>query len=627
MANKKTKNEFILLTQKRFLPFFLTQFLGAFNDNVFKNALIIMIAFQGAQLVHADPDLLTNLSAGLFILPFFLFSATAGQWIEKQEKSRAIRFIKMAEIGIMLMAALAFIFNALFVLIALLFLMGTQSTLFGPAKYSYIPQHLDETELIEGNALVQMGTFVAILVGTMTGGILIAGDNGKEAISITIIILAVLGYLSSRSIPLTPASSPDLKINWNVWSETLRNISFLKSNRTVFLSVLGISWFWFLGATYLVQLPSYTKTVLGGDEEVVTLLLTLFTIGIGSGSLLCNWLSGNKVELGLVPFGSIGLTLFGVDLYLSGPAIAPDITLGLVDFLNTSPWRLVADIVLTGFFGGLYIVPLFALVQQRSDPEHLSRIIAGNNILNALLMVLSAIFAIATLSAGLDIAELFLVIAILNTIVAVYIYTLVPEFFMRFLVWMLIHTIYRVRTKGLDNIPDKGACVLVCNHVSYVDAMIIAGCIRRPVRFVMYYKIYQLPILNFIFRTARTIPIAGKYEDADLLQKAFDEIDTALADGDIVCIFPEGKLTHDGTMRTFRDGVERIIKRRPVPVIPMALQGLWGSAFSRHSGSVISRLIKGFKSRVGLVVAEPVLPEGVSASALQEKVQHLYETT
>ncbi|HHO58715.1 MAG TPA: MFS transporter, partial [Thiotrichales bacterium] len=491
MKKKTTQNEFALLAQKRFLPFFVTQFLGAFNDNVFKNALIIMIAFQGSQIASIDTNLLTNLSAGLFILPFFLFSATAGQWIEKQEKGRAIRLIKLFEIFIMLLAALAFLYDALFALIGLLFLMGTQSTLFGPAKYSYIPQHLDETELVEGNALVQMGTFVAILIGTMTGGILIAGEHGRETISLTIIVLAALGYFASRYIPLTPASDPSLKINWHVWNETLRNIRFLRTNRTVFLSVLGISWFWFLGATYLVQLPNYTRLTLGGDEQVVTLLLTLFTVGIGAGSLLCNWLSGNKVELGLVPFGSIGLTVFGIDLFLSRPDVAPQTLLGVSEFLATSPWRLIADIVLIGFFGGLYIVPLFALVQQRCEPDHLSRVIAGNNILNSLLMVLSAIFAMVTLGSGLSIAGLFLLVAILNAVVALYIYTLVPEFFMRFMVWILIHTIYRVKTKGLENIPDSGAYVLVCNHVSYVDAMIIAGCIRRPVRFVMYYKIYH----------------------------------------------------------------------------------------------------------------------------------------
>lgn len=624
MINKKTAGQFELLTQKRFLPFFVTQFFGAFNDNVFKNALIILIVFQGAQLVEADTDLLINVAAALFILPFFLFSATAGQWIDKFEKSKSIRFIKLIEIIIMLLAAYAFIQGYIVMLVALLFLMGTQSTFFGPAKYSYIPQHLKDTELIEGNALVQMGTFVAILLGTILGGVMISMEQGRDYVGYAIVAFAIFGYISSRFIPVTPSLDEDLKINWNFFSETYRNIKFLKTNRIVFLSVLGVSWFWFLGATYLVQLPNYTKVNLGGNEQVVTFLLTLFTVGIGTGSLLCNRLSGKKVELGLVPFGSIGLTLFGIDLYLSRPEVIPAAIIGLNEFLTFDNFRLIIDVLFIGFFGGLYIVPLMALVQQRSNKEHMSRVIAGNNIINALMMVLSAITAIVVLSLGYSIAQLFLLVAILNALVAIYIYSLVPEFFMRFMVWLLIHTVYHVKSKGLDNIPDQGPVVLVCNHVSYVDAMIIAGCVRRPIRFVMYYKIYNLPVLNFVFRTARAIPIAGIYQDEKLLNKAFDDIDQALSEGDVVCIFPEGKLTSDGEMNTFRDGIERIISRRAVPVIPMALQGLWGSAFSRHKANLAFRILKGIKSRINLVLGDAVKAEEVTAAGLQKKVATLY---
>ena len=621
-----SENQFELLKQKRFLPFFLTQFLGAFNDNVFKNALIILIAFQGGQLVNenANIDVLTNISAALFILPFFLFSATAGQWIDKKEKSQSIRFIKLLEVVIMLGAAYAFYVGSIYALIALLFLMGTQSTFFGPAKYSYIPQHLGATELVAGNALVQMGTFVAILVGTMMGGILIASDEGRHWVAITIVVLAVLGYLVSRFIPQTPSLEPDLKINWNPFTETWRNIAFIHKERIVFLSVLGISWFWFLGATYLVQLPNYTKTILGGNEQVVTLLLTFFTLGIGGGSLLCNWLSGNKVELGLVPFGSIGLTLFGIDLFFAQPEFAPQSLIGISEFIsNSGSFRIVFDVLFIGLFGGFYIVPLFSLIQQRSEPQHLSRVIAGNNIFNALLMVLSAVMAIVLLGAGVSIAELFLIVAILNAVVAVYIYTLVPEFFMRFCVWLLIHSVYHVRKQGLDNIPDEGAAVLVCNHVSYVDALIIAGCIRRPMRFVMYYKIYNLPLLKSLFKTAGAIPIAGKYEDPELMERAFKEIEKALDNGDLVCIFPEGKLTRNGQMNKFRPGVERILQANSVPVLPMALNGLWGSAFSRHPSNIFLRILKGIRSSIELRI-EPLLPaENVTAEVLQKRVEKI----
>jgi 1-acyl-sn-glycerol-3-phosphate acyltransferase len=620
----RPENQFVLLKQKRFLPFFITQFLGAFNDNVFKNALIILIAFQGAQMVGGDTNTLTNLSAGLFILPFFLFSATAGQWIDKNEKSLSIRRIKLLEVVVMLFAAYAFYAGQIYMLIGLLFMMGTQSTLFGPAKYSYIPQHLDDEELVAGNALVQMGTFVAILIGTMLGGILIADEQGRELVSVAIVCIAVAGYLSSCFIPNTPSLEPELQINWNPFSETWRNIAFIHSNRVVFLSVLGISWFWFLGATYLVQVPNYTKLTLGGNEQVVTLLLTMFTLGIGGGSLLCNWLSGQKVELGLVPFGSIGLTLFGIDLYFAQPELLSDELIGAAAFIEApGSLRVIADIFLIGVFGGFYIVPLFALVQQRSEQAHLSRVVAGNNILNALLMVLSSVMAIVMLGSGVTIAQLFLVVAVLNAAVGLYIYTLVPEFLMRFLVWMLIHSVYHVKKQGLDNIPEEGPAVLVCNHVSYVDALIIAGCIRRPIRFVVYYKIYNLPVLNFIFRTAGAIPIAGKYEDEALMEKAFTDIDKALQGGDLVCVFPEGKLTANGEMNTFRPGIERIIQSTPVPVVTMALRGLWGSAFSRHKAFILYRIMKGIRSRVDLVIATSVLPEAVTAASLQKEVAAL----
>lgn len=624
MPDKKPAGQLELLTQRRFLPFFATQFFGALNDNIFKNALIILIAFQGSYIIDTAADVLINIAAALFILPFFLFSATAGQWIDKYEKSRSIRIIKLLEIVIMSVAAFAFVQGYILLLIALLFLMGTQSTFFGPVKYSYIPQHLKITELIEGNALVQTGTFIAILIGTIIGGLMIATEQGKLYVAYAIVFFAIVGYLSSLFIPHTPSLNKNLKINWNFFSETYRNIQFLRTNRTVFLSVMGISWFWFLGATYLVQLPYYTKTTLGGNEQVVIFLLVLFTVGIGAGSLLCNWLSGKKIEIGLVPFGSIGLTVFGMDLFFSQPDALPTVTIGLRMFLSVEYLHLMMDVILIGFFGGLYIVPLMALVQQRSDPEHLSRVIAGNNIINAFFMVLSAVVAIVVLKAGFSITQLFLLVAVLNALVAIYIYSVVPEFFMRFLVWILIHTVYRVKASGLNNIPDAGPVVLVCNHVSYVDALIIAGCIRRPVRFVMHYKIYNLPILNFIFRTAKTIPIAGKHDNETLLNKAFDDIDNMLVAGEVVCIFPEGRLTANGKMRAFRGGIEKIIKRRAVPVVPMALSCLWGSVFSRQKSNILYRLLKGFKSPVGLTIGDKIKPQQVTAVMLQDKVQNLY---
>jgi hypothetical protein len=623
-------SQFGLLTERRFGPFFWTQALGAFNDNVFKNALVIMVTFQAAQLSAGQVNFYVNLAAGLFILPFFLFSATAGQVAEKYEKSALIRWVKLLEIGIMLLAVLGFWLHSAGFLLAVLFLMGTQSALFGPVKYAILPQHLRDHELVGGNGLVEMGTFVAILLGTMLGGWQIALDGGSAWVSATLVAIAIAGYAASRFIPAAPAMAPDLAINWNPVTETWRNFQFTRTNRNVFLSVLGISWFWLYGATFLAQLPAYTKQYLGGDESVVTLMLTLFSLGVGAGSLLCERLSGRKVEMGLVPLGAIGLTLFGLDLYFAKPDEAAITGLTWRAFLDApGNGRVAFDLLLTGVFGGFYIVPLYALIQSRSAPSHRSRIIAGNNILNALFMVASALASILLLDAGLSIPELLLTVALMNAAVAVFIFGLLPEFLMRFIAWILVNTLYRIRVEGLDRIPDEGPCVIVANHVSFIDALIIGGTVRRPVRFVMYYRIFDIPVLNWIFRTARAIPIACAKEDEGLMNRAFDEIGKALAAGEVVGIFPEGSLTPDGSLQPFRPGIERILARSPVPVVPVALRNLWRSMWSRRWLRLKmrrARLPRRFRARIELVVGDAVPPGEATAAALEQKVGALRST-
>jgi len=625
-----SNSQFGLLAERRFGPFFWTQALGAFNDNVYKNALVIMIAFQAMQLSAAQVNLYVNLAAGLFILPFFLFSATAGQIAEKYEKSRLIRYIKLLEVGIMLLAAAGFWMTSPNFLMAVLFLLGAQATIFGPVKYGILPQHLRDHELVGGNGLVEMGTFVAILLGTMLGGWLIALAAGKTWVGAAVVLIAVAGFLASRLIPLAPAAAPDLKVNWNPVTETWRNFQFMKTNRTVFLSVLGISWFWFYGATFLAQLPTYTKAYLGGDESVVTLMLTVFSLGVGAGSLLCERMSGRKVEMGLVPFGAIGLTVFGLDLYLAKPEVATLSGLSWRHFLDApGNGRVAFDLLMTGLFGGFYIVPLYALIQSRSAPSHRSRIIAGNNILNAAFMVASAVLSILMFKAGLTVPQLLLTVALMNAAVALFIFGLLPEFLMRFVVWILINTLYRIRVEGLDKIPDEGPCVVACNHVSFVDALIVGGTIRRPVRFVMYYKIFQIPVMSWIFKTARAIPIAGAREDEALMNQAFDEIGKALAAGEVVGIFPEGGLTPDGSIQPFRPGIERILARTPVPVVPVALRNLWRSMWSRRWMRLRmqrARLPRRFRARIELIVGELVPPTQANAAALEQKVGELRST-
>jgi hypothetical protein len=588
--------------------------------------MMILLAFQGASITSMSPDIVIQMSGGLFILPFFLFSATAGQVADKMDKARLARFVKLLEIGIMALGGLGFYFKNLYLLMGALTLMGLHSTIFGPVKYAILPQHLKSEELVGGNGLVEMGTNVAILLGTMLGGVLIAKQNGAMLVAMTALAIAIVGYLSSRSIPAAPpsAEAATMRIDWNPFTETWRNLKFTSQNRTVFLSILGISWFWAFGLVFLSQFPNLTKDVLHGDESVVSLLLTLFSVGVGIGSLLCERLSGHKVEIGLVPFGAIGLTVFGVDAYFAMAYLPAHALQDVWAFLaDRAHLRLIIDLCLIGLFGGFYIVPLYALIQIRSEPAHRSRIIAGNNILNALFMVLSVGMVIGMFSAGLNIPQVLLATALLNALVAIYIFTVVPEFLMRFLVWMLVHTVYRLKKDNIEAIPDEGAALLVCNHVSYVDALVISAACRRPIRFVMDHRIFRIPLLNFIFRTGKAIPIASAKENPEVLERAYDAISAALRDGDLVCIFPEGSLTTDGEIAEFKSGIKKIVDRTPVPVVPLALQGLWGSVFTRDSKPALRRLRRGLFARIVIKAGKLVQPAEATPDLLRAQVMEL----
>jgi 1-acyl-sn-glycerol-3-phosphate acyltransferase len=619
-------SQYRLLTERRFGPFFGVQFLGAFNDNVFKQALVILLAYQTASYSAMSSDTLQNLAQALFVLPFFLFSATAGQLADKYEKSRLITITVAIELAVMALGAVGLLMQNLVLLLAALFLGGVQSALFGPVKYAILPQHLKETEIVGGNGLVEMGTSVAILVGMVYGGWMVTQpDWGIVGVAVSAMAISAAGIVLSRFIPRSPAPEPGLRINWNPVTETWRNLKFTSQNRTVWLSILGISWFWFYGAMFITQFPNLSKNVLAASEHVVTLLLIVFSIGIGVGSLLCERLSGRKVEIGLVPFGSIGLTLFAVDLWWAASSHVPHGPQELLQFArDASHWRMLCDLFLIGMFGGFYIVPLYALIQTRSDPAHRSRIIAGNNILNAVFMVAAAALAIGLFTAGLTIPQLILVTALLNAAIAVYIYLLVPEFLMRFIVWLLIHSVYRLEKSGLEHIPEEGPALIVCNHVSFVDALIIAAACRRPVRFVMDHRIFKLPVVSFVFRTGKAIPIASAKEDPAMMERAFAEVAKALREGDVVAIFPEGKLTDTGEMVPFRPGLVRILQETPVPVVPMALRGLWGSFFSREGGAAMTRPWRARPfAKIGIAVGGPVAAVAATPEGLQSRVQEL----
>jgi 1-acyl-sn-glycerol-3-phosphate acyltransferase len=618
-------NQFKLLTQRRYLPFFITQFLGAFNDQFFKNALVIMISFSSVKIMGLDSNILINFAAVLFIIPFFLFSAIAGQLADKYDNATLMQYIKLTEIIIMSLAILGFYFDSIEILLLILFLTGTQSAFFGPVKYGYLPRVLNKNELIGGNGMTDMGTFMAILLGMIAGAQTITADNGPLYVSISVVILAILGFIASKKISHTENSDPTLKVNYNIFKETIKIIKYSRSNRSVFLSVIGISWFWFYGSTILTQIPNFTRHYISADESVFVLLVGAFSISVGIGSLLCEKLSGGRIELGLVPFGSLGLTIFALDFYFAaGQPIVSEQLLSISDFLaHASNWRILFDILMIGLSSGLYIVPLYALIQERTHKSHISRVIAANNIMNSLFMVVAGLTAMVLLGSGLSIPELILIAGIMNLVVALYIYKTVTEFLWRFVVWVALHTTYHVKTAKLDNIPMEGGAVIVCNHISYIDAIIIAGYTRRPVRFVMDHNIFKSFILGPIFRFAKAIPIAPAKENVDIMNSAFDSIASALDNGELVCIFPEGKITYDGELSTFKPGIEKIIERSSVPVIPMVIQGLWGSYFSRYKGKAMSGLPSFSIPKINLIAGESIPADKVTADYLYQIIKEL----
>lgn len=631
-------NQFALLGQRRFAPFFWTQFAGAANDNLFKFAFTVMVTYQ-LQLSWMPPAMAGLAIGALFILPFLLFSATAGQLTDKFDKTKMIRFVKNLEIAIMLLAAWGFVRADAVVLLGCVFLMGLHSTLFGPVKFAYLPQVLDARELTGGNGMVEMGTFVAILLGQVAGGLLVALPQvGHTTVAVACLLLALVGRGVAQAIPPAPATDPGLVINWNPFSETWRNLKLAHGNIVVFRSLLGISWMWFFGAVFLSQFPSFAKEVLHGDEQVASLLLVVFSVGIGIGSLLCETLSRRQVEIGLVPLGAIGMSVFAIDLYFASRALPPVAVMGLGAFMSQAAhWRVMADLALLSLFAGLYSVPMYALIQLRSQPTHRARIIAANNILNALFMIGSSVIAGALLGAGFTIPQIFLFTGIANALVAFYIFMLVPEYLLRFIAWLLSHFVYRFEIKGDQHIPTEGAAVLVCNHVSFIDAILLMAASPRPIRFIMDHRIFKVPVLGWLFKLAKAIPIAPQKEDPAAYEAAFAKALQVLREGDLLAIFPEGAITRDGKLQPFKGGVMKIIEAARAegiepPVVPMALTNLWGSYFSRielrggQNVAMAKPFRRGFYSRVGLHVGHAVPPADVRPETLQQRVSGLLAT-
>lgn len=611
---------------KRFFPYFVTQCLGALNDNIYKNVLLLMVTYSQIDSLPMSVDLFVNLAAGLFILPFFLFSAHAGAIADNMDKAKLIRRLKLIELVIMSCAATAIMTQSAILMLVLLFMTGTQSAYFGPVKYALLPQALKSDELVKGNAWVEMGTFLSILIGTLSAGLLLAIPNGMLIASCIVITLSLLGFLSSANIPSLPSKKSD-QVKFEPVTGLKKTLKLAQKQRGIWMSILAISWFWFMGATYLTQFPNFAREHLFADSTVVSLLLALFSVGIATGSCLCEKLSFNQVELGILPFGILGLTIFSADLLWAVPAIEsfPSQYYDVQSFVaQSSHIRVMIDLFLVGVSGGVFIVPLYAFIQSRSEEGECAQSIAANNIMNALFMVASAAVSILVLSVlEFSIVELFAILAVGNFIVAIYVYRQVPEFTQRFISYLLSHCLYRVSVTGRKHIPEQGAALIVANHVSYVDALILMGTSTRPVRFVMDKSISELPVLKYVFRHAGVIPICSPRKCAETYKKAFEQIEQALSNDEVVCIFPEGRLTSNGELGEFRPGVEKILKRTPVPVIPMALKGLWGSFFSHKNGHALTKRPTRFWSRIEVNIGELLQPTTLDRHLLQKEVQDL----
>lgn len=611
---------------KRFFPYFVTQCLGALNDNIYKNVLLLMVTYSQIDSLPMSVDLFVNLAAGLFILPFFLFSAHAGAIADNMDKAKFIRRLKLIELVIMSCAATAVMTQSAVLMLVLLFMTGTQSAYFGPVKYALLPQALKPDELVKGNAWVEIGTFLSILIGTLSAGLLLAISNGMLIASCIVITLSLLGFLSSANIPSLPSKKSD-KVKFEPITGLKKTLKLAQKQRGIWMSILAISWFWFMGATYLTQFPNFAREHLFADSTVVSLLLALFSVGIATGSWLCEKLSFNQVELGILPFGILGLTIFSADLLWAVPAIEsfPSQYYDVQSFVaQSSHIRVMIDLFLVGVSGGVFIVPLYAFIQSRSEEGECAQSIAANNIMNALFMVASAAVSILVLSVlEFSIVELFAILAVGNFIVAIYVYRQVPEFTQRFVSYLLSHCLYRVSVTGRQHIPEQGAALIVANHVSYVDALILMGTSTRPVRFVMDKSISELPVLKYVFRHAGVIPICSPRKCAETYKRAFEQIEQALNNDEVVCIFPEGRLTSNGELGEFRPGVEKILKRTPVPVIPMALKGLWGSFFSHKNGHALTKRPTRFWSRIEVNIGELLQPTTLDRHLLQKEVQDL----
>ncbi|MBD3898483.1 MFS transporter [Halomonas sp. ML-15] len=613
-----------MITERRFAPLFWTQALGALNDNLLRTLLVLVLVFAALPDEPARQGLATSMVVGLFILPFLLFSAWGGALADRLDKQRLIRRLKLFELGIMLLAAALVWWESRLMLYGLLLLMGAQAALFGPVKYAILPQHLTPTELVRGNAWVGLGTFVSILIGTVLATLLamLSPASARLAAVLALLGVAVAGLAASLLIPPAPPKGHDeaprdlIGSIWPVITDALRA-------RQLLPAMLGLSVFWFMTTCYLTLLPAWASQVAGGLGSAFTLLLAAFALGVGVGAMLCARLSAGRLELGLVVLGALLMGVGG--LWLAGTAPLDLSNAGLGELLLTlGLWRMLSALALVGIGGGLYIVPLYSMIQLLSREQQRARMMAANNIFNALLMLAALLFG--TLMLGVAEVGLAAFVASLGGIallIGVGLLVRGPRPLLRLLIFALVHLIYRLKFRGRQHIPVRGAALVVCNHVSFMDALVIGGASPRPLRFLMDRPIYESPWLNWWFRIVGAIPVDADRRDPGSVRRALDEVSHALRHGEVVMLFPEGRLTPDGEIHRFRRGLDIILTRDSVPVVPAGLAGLWGSWTSHQGGRALTKWPRRFRSRVALYFGEPLSPQEARCGILEERVREL----
>lgn len=570
-----------------------------------------------------EPESRTS-AVAWFAIPAMVMAAIGGQLADKLERGRLVRLTQTLGLVAAGLAAYGLVYGKAGLVLAAVMLAGAQTTLFGPAQGALVRQHLGDSELTAGNGLIMAVRQLAMVMGVVLIGVSPYVPAVSGMLVPAILLSASLAWLAAFAIPTSPPPRPRMRIAWSPGEAIRQTLVMAIKDREPFLAILGVSWFWFTSLVFMVNLPAYATEVVGAGGAALTTLLAMPILSLMIGSLLCHPASGRRVELGLVPLGAIGMTVAGIDFYLNSPEAAPAGASGLGDLLVSWAYlRCLADLALFGVSAGLFSVPLYALIQQTSGRSHLGRVLGGLHFYTFLFVGLALAGAQWLRGEGLSVQAVVLIAVLMQAGIATYIFFLIPECLLRLIMWALVHVVYKVEATNLDRVPADGPAVIVCNHVAYMDPLVIGAKVRRPVRFVMHRHIFSIPVLKQVFQLAKAIPIVSGKKDPEGLQFAMDQVAEELSAGRVVAIFPEGGLTRDGEIATFRSGIEKIIERNPVPVIPMGLQGFWGSFFSNCGGEPLTHAPRWRRSRIGLHVGEPVQPEDVSAEDLQRRVTAL----